>query len=175
MNWTYLIALGSNRRGRHGGPAAEVRAAAAAIGAARLSPVIASAAVGPSLRRFANAAALVEGDEPPPALLARLKVIERAFGRRSGRRWGARVIDLDIILWSGGRWRSPGLFVPHRGFRKRAFVLAPLLALAAGWRDPVTGLTVRQLHRRLTRRRPLPRRNPSLERVRSSVGRASDF
>lgn len=151
----YLIALGSNRRGRHGDPAREVLAAAAAINVEILSPLVTSAAMGPSSRRFANAAALVVSDADPPALLTRLKRVERAFGRRPGRRWGARVIDLDIILWSGGRWRSPELMVPHIDFRARTFVLGPLLALAPGWRDPATGLTVRQLHRRLTRPRPL--------------------
>ena len=155
MSWTYLIALGSNRPGRHGAPADQVRAAARALGASALSPIVASAAVGPSLRRYANAAALVDSDLPPPALLAWLKRIEREFGRRRGRRWGARVIDLDIILWSGGRWRSPRLTVPHVAFRDRAFVLGPLRALAPGWRDPATGLTIRQLQRRLTRPRPL--------------------
>jgi 2-amino-4-hydroxy-6-hydroxymethyldihydropteridine diphosphokinase len=152
----YLVALGSNRRGRHGAPAAEVRAAARAIGAARLSPILSSAPLGPSTRRFANAAALIESDEAPPALLARLKAVERAFGRRPGRRWGARVIDLDVALWSGGRWASPGLTIPHPAFRGRGFVLAPLAALAPRWRDPLTGLTVRQLAARLTRPRPLP-------------------
>ena len=158
MAWTYLIALGSNRRGRHGGPVDEVSAAAVAIGTMTLSPISSSAAIGPSARRFANAAALVETDEAPPALLARLKRIERDFGRRRGRRWGARVIDLDIILWSQGDWRSPGLTIPHPAFRRRDFVLAPLAALAPDWRDPLSGLTVRQLHRRLTRRAALPSR-----------------
>lgn len=154
----YLIAIGSNRPGRHGGPAAEVRAAAAAIGATALSPVIATPALGPSLRRFANAVATVETDEGPPALLGRLKHVERAFGRRAGRRWGVRVIDLDIVLWSGGVWRSSGLTIPHTAFRQRRFVLDPLAVLAPDWRDPETGLTARQLRARLTRPRPLPRR-----------------
>ena len=158
MAWTYLVAIGSNRRGRHGAPADEVRAAAAAHGAVRMSPVLASAPVGPSVRRFANAVALVESDVMPPSLLARLKAIERAFGRRRGRRWGARVIDLDIVLWSGGTWRSPRLTIPHAAFRERAFVLAPLAALVPDWRDPATGLTVRQARRRLTRLAALPRR-----------------
>ena len=121
------------------------------------SEVLASAPLGPSARRFANAVALVETRADPDQLLRRLKGIERAFGRRPGRRWGARVIDLDIILWSGGRWTGPGLAVPHPRFRRRRFVLDPLVRLAPGWRDPVTGLTVRQLHARLTRRRPLRR------------------
>ncbi len=151
---SYLVALGSNRRGRHGAPAAEVRAALRAIGAARWSPIVASAPLGPSTRRFANAAALVESDESPPEMLVRLKRTEAAFGRRQGRRWGARVIDLDIVLWSGGPWRGRGLTIPHAAFRARAFMLGPAAALVPGWRDPVTGLTMRQLAHRLTTRRP---------------------
>lgn len=155
---TYAIAIGSNRRGRHGAPVAEVCAAIAAIGGVvAAAPVIASAPIGPSIRRFANGAVLIATDEPPPALLARLKAIEQAFGRRRGRRWGARVIDLDIILWSGGRWRTRALSVPHARYRERDFVLRPILAIAPEWRDPATGHTMRQLHARLTRPRPLPR------------------
>jgi 2-amino-4-hydroxy-6-hydroxymethyldihydropteridine diphosphokinase len=149
----YVIALGSNRRGRHGSPANEVRAAMAAIGGfVKASPVIATAPLGPSRRRFANAALLIESGESPPELLRRLKGIERAFGRRAGRRWDMRVIDLDIILWSGGAWSSPGLIVPHPQFRHRAFVLRPVLALVPAWRDPLTGRTIRQLAALLTRR-----------------------
>ena len=180
---TFIIAIGSNRRGRHGAPAAEVLAAAAALRARTLSPVGESEAVGPSIRRFANAAAWVESALDPPAMLGICKAIERDFGRRRGRRWGARVIDLDLVLWSGGQWRSAGLQVPHPRWSERRFVLDPLLALAPGWRDPVTGLTVRQSRARLTKARPVPSRS-SVRKVagagwrggvRSSVGRASDF
>ncbi len=153
----YLVALGSNRRGRHGPPRVEVTAALALLGG-RASPIVASAPLGPSTRTFANAAALIASDEAPPALLARLKAIERAFGRRSGRRWGPRVIDLDIIAWSGGRWRSATLAIPHPAFRTRAFVLTPACAIAPQWRDPDSRLTMRQLHARLTRARPAPNR-----------------
>ncbi|KQM98833.1 2-amino-4-hydroxy-6-hydroxymethyldihydropteridine diphosphokinase [Sphingomonas sp. Leaf25] len=143
---TYAIAIGSNRCGRHGGPVAEVRAAVAALDGVRaVAPVMASAPLGPSLRRYANTVAIIESALGPAALLDALKAIERRFGRRRGRRWGSRVIDLDIILWSGGCWRSPGLVVPHLAFRERAFVLRPLAAIAAGWRDPVSGRSVRQL------------------------------
>ena len=152
---TYLIALGSNRRGRHGLPRDEVAAAIAALAPRAVSPMVESAAVGPSIRRYANAVALVDSALDPPAMLARCKAIERDFGRRRGRRWGARVIDLDLVLWSGGAWRSPGLTIPHPAFRTRRFVLAPLAAVAAGWRDPASNLAVRQLLARLTRPRPL--------------------
>jgi 2-amino-4-hydroxy-6-hydroxymethyldihydropteridine diphosphokinase len=157
---SYAIALGSNRRGRHGSPAETVRAAAAAIGATRLSKVRLTAALGPAGRGFANAVVLVETDLDPPALLARLKQVERDFGRRGGRRWGPRVLDLDIILWSEGAWAGDGLVVPHPEFRRRRFVLEPLAEVAPEWRDPISGATVRQLLFRLTRRHPSEGRDP---------------
>jgi 2-amino-4-hydroxy-6-hydroxymethyldihydropteridine diphosphokinase len=107
--------------------------------------LVTTAPLGPARRRFVNAAALVESDDSPPELLARLKAIEAAFGRRRGQRWTDRVIDLDIILWSGGAWASDGLTVPHPEFRRRDFVLRPLVTIVPDWRDPVTGLTIRQL------------------------------
>ncbi|MBS0480500.1 MAG: 2-amino-4-hydroxy-6-hydroxymethyldihydropteridine diphosphokinase [Proteobacteria bacterium] len=157
MTSSYAIAFGSNRRGRHGGPADEVRAALAAVGGVvAVSSLIVTAPLGPSSRRFANAAALVASEELPPAMLARLKAIEVDFGRRPGRRWGERVIDLDIALWSGGIWADDRLTIPHPAFRDRRFVLDPLAQIVSGWRDPLTGLTIRQLAARLTRRAPRP-------------------
>jgi len=150
MPSSYVIALGSNRRGRHGTPADEVRAALAAVsGVVMTSSLVATAPLGPARRRFVNAAALVESEDSPPELLARLKAIETAFGRRRGQRWTDRVIDLDIVLWSGGAWASDGLTVPHPEFRRRDFVLRPVAAIVPDWRDPVTGLTIRQLAARI--------------------------
>ncbi|MDJ0278003.1 2-amino-4-hydroxy-6-hydroxymethyldihydropteridine diphosphokinase [Sphingomonas sp. 2R-10] len=152
---TYAIAIGSNRRGRHGDPVAEVRAAIAALaGVHAVGPIVASAPLGPSLRRYANTVVLLDSDLSPPDLLVRLKAIERAFGRRRGRRWGSRVLDLDIILWSGGSWHGPGLCVPHVAFRGRGFVLRPLCRIAPAWRDPVSNRTIRQLHQLVDRARP---------------------
>lgn len=156
----YAIALGSNRHhGRHGAPARVLAAALAALAAAgvrveAVSPTLATPALGPAGRSFANAAALIATALDPPALLALLKRVERGFGRRRGRRWGPRVLDLDILLWSGGRWPmrharpAPGaLGVPHAGLAVRAFVLAPLVTIASGWRTPA-GASIRQLRAR---------------------------
>lgn len=160
----YLIALGSNvRHRRHGPPERVLAAALAGLDDAGLkvkasSPIFRTPALGPSRRRYANAAALVKSKHDPAEVLERLKAIERRFGRRQGgRRWGARVLDLDIVLWSGGAWASPGLTVPHPAFRDRAFVLRPAVAIIPDWRDPLTGFTIRQLLARLTRPRPAPR------------------
>ena len=152
---SYAIALGSNRRSRHGSPEATLRAALAAIGAVRaVSKIRTTPALGPAGRSFANAAAIVETTLDPDALLAELKAIARDFGRRPGRRWGPRVLDLDIILWSGGAWAGPGPIVPHQAFRDRAFVLQPLAEIAPNWRDPISGATMRHLLARLTAPRP---------------------
>lgn len=160
---SYAIALGSNRRhGRHGGPAAVLAAAVEAIESRGLaieavSRIRATPALGPAGRSFANAALIVSTGLSPIALLALLKGIERAFGRRRGRRWGPRVLDLDVILWSEGIWTGAGITIPHPGFRARRFVLEPLAEVAPDWRDPLTGLSVRQLLHRFERRTPVDR------------------
>jgi 2-amino-4-hydroxy-6-hydroxymethyldihydropteridine diphosphokinase len=152
---SYAIALGSNRRSKRGSPADAVRAAASAIPVERLSSIRLTPALGPAGRSFANAAASVRSSLSPPELLHRLKEIERDFGRRPGRRWGARVIDLDILFWSEGAWEEPGLIIPHPEVRSRRFVLDPLHEIAPAWRDPISGATVRQLRARLLRATPV--------------------
>jgi len=154
----YAIGIGSNRpHGHHGGPTGVVQAAIAELDRCftlfDASPILLNPARGGAGRDFANAVALVETALEPAAMLAQLKGIERAFGRRSGRRWGARVLDLDLLLWSGGRFRSRSLVIPHPRLSERGFALQPLLAIAPGWR--VRGaLTVRHLTARLARRAP---------------------
>jgi 2-amino-4-hydroxy-6-hydroxymethyldihydropteridine diphosphokinase len=154
----YVIAIGSNRpHGRHGSPARVVRAAILELdrrfGLFDASPILLNPASGGAGRDFANAAAVIETELEPEALLAALKQLEGEFGRRSGRRWGARVLDLDILLWSGGPFHSRHLTIPHPRLAGRSFMLQPLLAIAPFWR--VAGLqTVRHLAHRLARRRP---------------------
>ena len=155
MRTSYVIALGSNQRhSRHGAPARVVAAAMAELNPIAQSAIVSSAAIGPSQRRYANAAILIESDLAPPALLVHLKAIERSFGRRSrGQRWSARVLDLDIILWSGGIWADATLTVPHPSFRARSFVLTPLCEITPDWRDPISHFSTLQLKARLDRKR----------------------
>lgn len=155
----YLIALGSNRRHyRIGTPrkvldAALLALASEGVDVLAVAPVIETAPIGPSLRRYANGAAIITTPLMPDALLALLKQVETRFGRRRGQRWSARTLDLDIILWSGGSWYSPcpPLIVPHPAYRTRAFVLRPAATIAPNWRDPLTGLSIAQLCHRAAR------------------------
>ena len=154
----YAIAIGSNRRhGRHGRPAGAVEAAIARLdeefGLFDASPIVLNPAHGPAGRDFANSVALIESGLEPPAMLAALKAIECEFGRRPGKRWGPRVLDLDIAAWSGGKWRSPDLTVPHKSAWERSFVIGPLAAIAPEWRL-MGGLSARHLAHRQAKRRP---------------------
>ena len=153
----YAIAIGSNRpHGRHGRPPQVVEAAIACLdrefGLFDASPIVINPAHGPAGRDFANAVALVESDLDPAELLSRLKRMERAFGRRPGKRWGPRVLDLDIVVWSGGKYRSRSLQIPHVELGRRSFVLQPLAAIAPNW--STGALAVRHLASRLARRAP---------------------
>ncbi|HEY6048755.1 MAG TPA: 2-amino-4-hydroxy-6-hydroxymethyldihydropteridine diphosphokinase [Sphingomicrobium sp.] len=158
MSHLYAIAIGSNRpHGRHGRPPQVVEAAVARLeeefGLFDASPIVLNAAHGPPGRDFANAVALVESDLDPPEMLQRLKAIEHDFGRRPGRHWGPRVLDLDIVLWSGGKFRSRRLTIPHPQLERRGFVLQPLAAIAPSWR--IEGpTTARHLAGRLAHRAP---------------------
>jgi 2-amino-4-hydroxy-6-hydroxymethyldihydropteridine diphosphokinase len=156
---SYAIAIGSNRpHGRFGVPKGVVRSAVERLGPVlAVSTIRATPAMGPAGRGFANAVVLLESDLAPDELLDELQAIERDFGRRGGRRWGPRVLDLDIILWSGGAWGGPGPIIPHPEFCRRAFVLEPLAEIARSWRDPLTGATVAQLLARFRRPRVVDR------------------
>jgi 2-amino-4-hydroxy-6-hydroxymethyldihydropteridine diphosphokinase len=96
--------------------------------------------------------ALVESELEPESMLAELKIIEREFGRRRGRRWGERVLDLDLVAWDGARYHSRRLTIPHSRLKERDFVLGPLAAIAPGWRID-SALTPRHLAWRLGKRR----------------------
>jgi len=153
----YAIALGSNRRHiRFGRPAGVVAAAIARLDAEfalfDASPIIRNPADGGAGREFANGVALVISSLDPVAMLAAVKAIERDFGRRPGRRWGSRVLDLDIVAWSGGRFASRSLTIPHPRLVSRNFVLGPFAAIAPRWKLPGS-LTPTHLAARLGKRR----------------------
>ncbi len=63
-------------------------------------------------------------------LLRRLQVIENQQGRIRNERWGARTLDLDILLYGEQQIHSAELIVPHVGIAERAFVLYPLQEIA---------------------------------------------
>ncbi len=88
---------------------------------------------------FLNAAAAVETSLSPHALLAACLDLETLLGRVRGRRWGPRLIDIDVLHYAGETSADERLIVPHPYWRERAFVVVPLAEIApdlviAGWR-----------------------------------------
>ena len=164
------VGLGANV----GDPEATLAQAVAALAALPgvrvrgVSRLYATAPVGvtdqPEFRNAAVALDVPAGPDPTTGatdLLARLKELERAFGRRRRRRWGPRELDLDLLVFGRAKvtidrpseLRSMDadadatkaarlLEVPHRDGGERLFVLAPLADLAPrlvppGWRHSV--------------------------------------
>ncbi len=159
-----LIALGANVAGPWGTPEQSLKRAFQALERAGIrilarSKIHATAPVGSTQQaRYANAVAGVATARSPEALMHVLKRIEAAAGRRSsGRPWGSRTLDLDLIAygplvrnWRGSlpRHKRAGakpLTLPHPLMHERPFVLGPLTEIAPNWRHPVLHRSVRGL------------------------------
>jgi len=127
------IALGSNL----GNPRLQVNSALQAIKnipETRLlatSPGYQSKAVGPGEQAdYINAVARLETDLAADAMLQALQGIEQEHGRQRTQRWGARTLDLDILLYGDSVINSEQLQVPHPRLTERNFVLYPLYDLS---------------------------------------------
>jgi len=145
------VAFGSNLgdRRRH------ILDAASAVGKLlqnfRLSTIIETAPVGAGTEHdppYLNAVGVGESALTARELLDALRAIEAEAGRTRPHANAPRTLDLDLILVGEETVKETGLAVPHPRFRERRFVLEPLGEIAPDLRDPVTGLTVRDLSRR---------------------------
>lgn len=163
-----IICLGANLPSLAGPPAETIRKAVGEISRNGLHVTTVSrffstpcfpAGAGPD---YVNAALTARSRLSPDAILAVLHGIETEFGRNRDTRWGQRTLDLDLIAvdelilpdragyraWADlppdqQRLAAPDrLVLPHPRIADRAFVLVPLMDIAAGWRHPVTGKTV---------------------------------
>ena len=94
---------------------------------------------------YLNVAVRGETDFTPEALLRFVKKIEAGAGRKTGARWGPRVLDIDIILMGGRVVREPHLAIPHPLMAARRFCLVPVAEIAPEVPVPPGGKTVRDL------------------------------
>ena len=97
---------------------------------------------------FLNACIKVESKDfiEPLELLKIIKNFENELGRVKSVRWGARKIDIDILLIDDIIYKSPELNIPHVNLPNRLFVLEPLSEiLPSEWRHPETNLSVEEM------------------------------
>ena len=79
---------------------------------------------------FINAVVRIETLLAPLPLLTLLQTIENEMGRqRTDRRWGPRLIDIDLLLYGSQQFHSENLEIPHPRMHERAFVLLPVCEL----------------------------------------------
>jgi 2-amino-4-hydroxy-6-hydroxymethyldihydropteridine diphosphokinase len=104
------------------------------------SPALVSAENPQAQPDYINAVAAVATELAARTLLDHMLQIEQWHGRhRSGLRWAARTLDLDLLLYGKASFDEPGLTVPHPGLPKRAFVLYPLHEIAPDLEVPGHG------------------------------------
>lgn len=154
------IALGSNEPSTWGSCCDTITKALLTLCAAGVPVKVASdffmtTAVGGGRQpAYINAVAGLETRLPPAALLRLFKRVERAAGRRLGRHWGPRPLDIDLLdarlvnRWhrhQKGRRRTGQLILPHPEMHRRAFVLAPLASIAPHWVHPTLNVGARRL------------------------------
>jgi len=107
-------------------------AAAPGIRACQASPFYRSAPLEADGPEFVNAAARLDTDLEPLALLDLLQALEHRHGRERPYRNAPRTLDLDLLLYDDVTLAHPRLTLPHPRMHYRAFVLAPLLDLDPG-------------------------------------------
>jgi len=96
---------------------------------------------------FYNIAVKVKTKLLPFELLDAIKSIEKSMGRKQAgvRRWGPRIIDIDIVFYGNIMINSGRLVIPHAEMQRRLFVLVPLTEIAGNYVHPGLKLSVKEL------------------------------
>lgn len=143
------IGLGSNLGDRKANirEAEEKLAALAETRIVKASSLYESEPLGNAKTWFVNSVLEIETEFEADDLLKRTKAIETAMGRKrvKGKRWGSRIIDLDLLLFDNQTVDKRTLKIPHPEMHKRRFVLLPLSELAPHVTHPQLGTTISAL------------------------------
>jgi 2-amino-4-hydroxy-6-hydroxymethyldihydropteridine diphosphokinase len=94
---------------------------------------------------FLNQALEVSTELDAPEWLATLLAVEEKMGRRRLEKYGARIIDIDILFFNNSIIRDERLTIPHPEIQYRRFALAPMEEIAPFYTHPLLNRTVREL------------------------------
>jgi 2-amino-4-hydroxy-6-hydroxymethyldihydropteridine diphosphokinase len=108
-----------------------------------------TAPIGPPQPDYVNACATIETSLTPLELLSALQSIEAEFGRVRQEVWGARTLDLDLLLYGDRIINLPTLQIPHPHMYDRAFVIVPLAQIAPDLIEPQSGKSIVTLSKQL--------------------------
>jgi len=153
---TAVIALGSNLGNREAAFAFAIERLGTLISNLTTSRFIETDPEGEGLQqqpRYLNGVVVGESSLTARELLRHLLTIEQEYGRERPHPNAPRTLDLDLILLGDVVEDAPDLHVPHPRFRERLFVLEPLAEIAPNMVDPVTGLAVGELLRKVKGKR----------------------
>ncbi|MBI4517556.1 MAG: 2-amino-4-hydroxy-6-hydroxymethyldihydropteridine diphosphokinase [Deltaproteobacteria bacterium] len=144
-----LIGIGSNLGDRKANyrEACDRIAALPATRTVKASSLYESEPLGDAKTWFVNAVIEIETECSPAELLKRLQAIEKSMGRKrvKGKRWGSRIIDLDILFFDKEVIDKRNLVVPHKELHNRRFVLVPLCELVPQMVHPRLNHTMSEL------------------------------
>lgn len=143
---TIYLSLGSNLGDRAANLRAAVSGLAGTLAIDSLSSVYETAPMYVTDQPpFLNMAAKAAGVLAPQDLLRLVKALEVRIGRQASRRYGPRLIDIDILFYDDVVLETPQLQLPHPRLAERAFVLCPLAEIAPGLIHPGLGASVDRL------------------------------
>lgn len=95
---------------------------------------------------FLNSAIQLETDDLPDEILIKIQEIEKTLGKKVIKKWGPRVIDIDILFYSDWIIKKEGLKVPHPHIQDRNFVMRPLLDIDKNIIHPKLNKTIEELY-----------------------------
>ena len=118
---------------------------------------------------YLNQVVQADTDLPPHSLLMLAKAIEARMGRKPGKHWSPREIDVDIIAYHDLTCDEPDITLPHAGLLERDFVLVPLAEITPNWlypkRGEYYGKTAHELMMALPQRQTIAYRSAPLSKA----------
>ena len=143
---TIYLGLGTNLGDRAANLQAAIQGLAERLAITAVSPIYQTPPWGVTDQPdFLNLCLAAKTNLPPVELLTFVKNLEVELGRQPAKRWGPRLIDIDILFYANQLIETENMTIPHPRLAERAFVLRPLADIAPDFVHPALGETMADL------------------------------